>query len=330
MSLLFGTQIQSTYMMNGFSNDITGFKTPLGKGVYNQNHYQYNVIPLVQNGDYIAGDSSGGTGHQTVYRTTITDTNLADYWFSVVLRSNSWVASKGNTKLVVMDCPRCISVDFDGPTTAVTTVTITGADNNLKSMIEKKQILLATDGTVTFDKSFYLVESIYFSSDPGVQVAVGSSNIFGIPHLVPNVNYIHKVIWDGTDLGTSVFTPGYNWRNTSNTNTDANYNQPTGYSIDAKGVVDLTAQTDPDSSRMLSVFYYVYGSDSELYAQSENSVDNSAGKIDYKTPRFQLPIRQNTSANMYIYPYLLEQDLTGAQFPEDQVFMTKYRALLAT
>lgn len=327
MTNIFSTSTVSTYLRNGMSSDITGFKTPIGTGVYQQVHYQYNVTPSTLNTDYIAGSAAGGTGTQRVYETGST---VASEQFSVVFRNNSWAVVKGGDKYMFMDCSRVPSVTFSAATLALTTIKITGADNNLKPVIAESQIPVGTVGQFNMNKSFYLINGVYFSSDPGVNLCVGNSNKIGLPHFVPHENYIHNVKWNGAEIDPlQFFYPGYIWRNTSNDRLNANYLTPTSYTIDAHGIIDLGTQTNqPDGTRMLSVYYYVYGTDAELYAQAENSINNNASKVQYRTPISQIPLVTNTSGS-YIFPYLVEQDLTGAQYPADEPFMIKYRAALA-
>lgn len=317
------TNTQATYLMNGLACDITGYKSPITKGVYLQNHYFYNVIPFAQNTSAIAASQ----------RPYATGSAIADEAYSVIFSNNDSVILRGSERYTLADCPRIPILNFGAATAAVTTVTIVGLDNNLKIVIAQKQIPLGQTATVVLNKAFYLVSKVFFSSDPGVAVSVGWSNYIGIPHFVPSSNYVHNIKWNGAAIADNLFTPGFNWRTTSIDPLNANYLAPTGFTADAHGYVNLSTQGSlPDGSRMLSIFYYVYGSDAELYAQAENSIviDPTNQTIFSKTPIFQLPIRTNASATTFIDPYLTEQDLTGAQFPGDELAMARYLAALAS
>ena len=318
------TDTQATYLMNGLACDITGYKAPITKGVYLQNHYLYNVIPLAQNTSAIAAS-------QRVVATGSTDPDQA---FSITLSFNDSVILRGSERYTLADCPRIPLLNFGaGVTVGVTTVTITGLDNNLKLLVAQQQIPIGATGIVVSNKAFYLISKIFFSSDPGVAVSVGWSDYIGIPHFVPSSNYVHSIKWNGAAIADNLFTPGFKWRTTSTDSLNANYLAPTGFTADAHGYVNLSTQgSRPNGSRMLSIFYYVYGADAELYAQAQNSIviDSTYQTIVYASPIGQLPIRTNTSGVTFVDPYLIEQDLTGAQYPGDQLAMTRYRLALAS
>lgn len=331
MSRIFPNQTQSTYLENGLSWDITGYKTPTGKGVYGQHIYSYNIVPWELDDDLIAGNASGGAGTQTPYQTTVIlpdqGTQTPTIVYALNLRTNGRAIIGDNNSYVVLDCLRVPFIHFAGASVA-TIAYIIGVDNNFKVVINKISIAAGTTADTYFTKSFLMVKEIYFTANPGVQVSVGFGNKFGLPHFVPKVNYIQSLTWNGAALATNTFTPGFIWRQTSTDPLDPAYG-PTVLTGDAHGIINLSAQGSlPNRARMLSVNYYIYGTDNELSAAVSNAAD--LNNPFYGTSAvLQVDLQQNESATAYVTPYLVEQDWTGAQYPADNVFMDQYRAALA-
>lgn len=332
MSLVFPNQTQSTYLENGFSWDITGYKTPIGKGIYGQHNPSYNIIPYALDPDIIAGNALGEVGYQVPYETTVIlpdqGTQTPTIVYAVVLRNTSRSINNDNNRYIFLDCDRVPFIRFFAPTISATEVYITGLDNNFKTVISKIAVPAGTAANTYFTKSFSLISEVYFTARPGVTISIGAGDKFGLPQFVSNVNYIHTLTWNGTALSTATFTPGVIWRQTSNNPLDALFNAPTVTSGDAHGIIDLTGEVNlPNAARMLSVHYYLYGTDSELNADVSNAA--MPNNPSYQTsPVLQVQLQANASGN-YVKPYFVEQDTFGAQFPADQVFMNEYRLALA-
>lgn len=330
MSRIFPNQTQSTYLENGLSWDITGYKTPTGKGVYGQHIYSYNVVPWALDSDLIAGGSSGEGGTQIPYQTTVIlpdqGTQTPTIVYALTLRTNGRAIIGDNNSYVVLDCLRVPFIRFTGPSVA-TNAYIFGVDNNFKVVISKISIPAGTTADTYFTKAFLMVSEIYFTANPGVQVSAGFGDKFGLPHFVPKVNYIQSLIWNGAALATNTFTPGFIWRQTSTDPLDPEYG-PTVTTGDAHGIINLSTQGSlPDRSRMLSVNYYIYGTDNELSAAVSNAA-NVDNPFFQTSAVLQVDLQVNASDNSYVTPYLVEQDMTGAQYPADNVFMDQYRAAL--
>jgi len=331
MSRIFPNQTQSTYLENGLSWDLTGYKTPTGKGVYGQHNYSYNIVPWELDTDLIAGNSSGGSGTQTPYQTTVILPDQATQTPTIVyalnLRTNNRAIIGDNNSYVVADCFRVPLIRFSGAS-AATDIYIIGLDNNFKVVINKIAIAAGTTANTYATKAFLMINEIYFSASPGVQVSVGWGNKFGLPHFVPKVNYIQTLTWNGAALATNTFTPGFIWRQTSTDPLNPAYG-PTVTTGDAHGIINLSAQASlPNRDRMLSVNYYIYGTDSELSAAVSNAA-NADNPFFQTSAALQVNLQVNASITSYVTPYLVEQDMTGAQYPADNVFMDQYRAALA-
>ena len=331
MSILFPNQVQSTYLQNGLSADIAEYKTPIGKGIVYQHNYTYNVVPAQLDVNNVAGNDTGSAGTQVPYERTIVlpETNVPTIVYGVVLRSNTVrVLTNPSDKYIAMDCLRVPIVVFSAPTTAPTDVYIFGLDNNFKFLIDKITVAAGTNGNVYFNKSFLLIKDVIFTSVPGVPISVGRGNKFGLPHLVTDLNYIHSLKWNNAALNTNTFTAGLIWRSTT---TNPQTKTPNVSSSDSHGLIDLSAQGQlPDFIRLLTVHYYVYGTDAELNAQVQNAANPDPNNGFYNTSAVQqVSLQLNASGSNYAMPYLVEQDMTGAQYPGDEVFMSKYRLALA-
>ena len=134
--------------------------------------------------------------------------------------------------------------------------------------------------------------------------------------------------WNGAALATNTFTPGFIWRQTSTDPLNPAYG-PTVSTGDAHGIINLSAQGSlPNRARMLSVNYYIYGTDNELSAAVSNAAD-AENPFFGTSAVLQVDLQVNASTTSYVAPYLVEQDMTGAQYPADNVFMDQYRAALA-
>lgn len=300
----------TSYIQNGTRVDIQKVQMLLGTGVQQPPMCLYNVIPAAPNNTYVAA-AQGVLANTPLTLTT----------------ANS-ITFLGQYPVVVLDCQRGLSITFAANTTSNTTVTWTGYDDRnipvtstatFNSGTVGGTYPLANGGTVNQLKCCSMVSSVTFTADPGVQVSIGTGLTIGLPYFCPNRQYIQSLSWNGgwgimTNTGTVasvlwnplqslIFTTGYQFNPVSGAGAVA---PPSATTRDARGFVDLgnatAALNPPNGSRLLSVFYYVYGADSYLQAQLTNALPSAITQTGITT----------TTLNRL---QMLAQDEVGLQFP---------------
>jgi hypothetical protein len=282
-----------SHISNGITTDINGTTFPLQTGVPVQNIYTFKVIPAsVENEAVCQFKNFGDTGA------------------GGSLTLNTFVVGSGNDIIsrpivflgqpaVLLDCERILVLYFSKATLGACIATVTGYDyRGVAIYITSGNIPTGTNN-VNIYAGFSVVTSVSLSANPfpsgDGSVSVGTNSQISLPYLLTNTSYVINSSWAGSDQAT--IEAGYNWRvipELSLTST-------------ARGFVDCN-NVACDGNKELIVTYYVYGSDSELNAEIMN-LNQSSLKIvgvqktessDYPNP-------------VYVYPYLLDQDLTGLQ-----------------
>lgn len=300
----------TSYVQNGMSTDINGTLFPLQSGVPLQNLYLFDIIPAYLSSNCISNSNTWQPGGQPLNQTnTGSDNNIISTALNLKNITGFGISNRDVTG-ILLDCERGISLSFSGGTLiANTTVTVTGFDY-LGNALQFSQALSGTVGTVYINQPISIVTSVVFSANfnPGgsgavTNVAIGNSNIIGLPYYLPNLNSLIQVGWTGSEFLSTV-TPGNNWRITN----------PSSTPVPVRGSVNLPSNADGEN--LLTVLYYVYGSDSELNAELNNA-NQSSLKI--------ASIQTSTGSNpQTVIPYLTQYDLTGVVYPADNDFIYAY------
>jgi hypothetical protein len=106
-----------------------------------------------------------------------------------------------------LDCPRAVSIVSGTGTLTNRNVTISGYDYYGQAMSEVIATGTVQSTTVKGKKAFYLITSATISGALGATIAVGTTDILGIPVRVVNVAYVASVKSNSTlaqDAGTFV------------------------------------------------------------------------------------------------------------------------------
>jgi hypothetical protein len=106
-----------------------------------------------------------------------------------------------------LDCPRAVSIVSATGTLTNRNVTITGYDYYGQAMSEVIATGTVQSTTVKGKKAFYQILSASISGALGATIAIGTTDIIGIPVRVTNVAYIASVKSNSTlaqDAGTFV------------------------------------------------------------------------------------------------------------------------------
>jgi hypothetical protein len=116
----------------------------------------------------------------------------------------STVLSNGTTVLQ-LDCPRvvCTTTGAGSPTTV--NITVSGYDYYGQAMSEVIATGTVASTTVNGKKAFYQISGVTASAGSVVTVAVGTTDLIGLPVRVTDRGYITRAGWDNTlaeDAGT--------------------------------------------------------------------------------------------------------------------------------
>lgn len=249
------TRQNVTQIQNGISCGIFNVTNPYSLDVFQAPHFTYNEVPIAPSNTYVAASQAitGGT--------------------ALTLNSANFVTLFGNQQVVRLDCPRVLTFIPAGTTTTAAVITYTGYDARLVAVTGTITMPIGTTiaGVVGL-KALKYVTSVTLSANPGFNVSVGiSGTTFGLPVFIPNKQYIYRISWNGALLdtyGAGVVTTGNQFNSLSSPYITA----PTAASLDARGLV--TVPSAADGAQMLSVYGYVYGADSQLYAKMESSDPN--------------------------------------------------------
>lgn len=103
------------------------------------------------------------------------------------------VTLKDNSVGYALDCPRTLIITIGAGTITNRNITITGFDYYGQAMSEVIATGTTQSTTVSGLKAFYIVTSITTSGAVGGTVAVGTTDVLGIPVRVANAGYITSV-----------------------------------------------------------------------------------------------------------------------------------------
>lgn len=172
-----------TYMGINTNNPL-GDPSPMDVGVGPLGRiYVWDVVPLTkQTNNISAAASYAGAGNATLAAGTGTT--------SVVLTNGSTV--------IQLDCPRAVSITIGAGTIADTAITVSGYDYYGQAMSEVIQTGTTQSTTVNGKKAFYQVASVAVAGAVGGTVAVGTTDILGIPVRVTDAGYVASVGWNNT------------------------------------------------------------------------------------------------------------------------------------
>jgi len=129
---------------------------------------------------------------------------------SITLTAGTSVKSVVNTSgttVLQLDCPRAVSIVSGTGTLTDRNVTITGYDYYGQAMSEVIATGTVQSTTVAGKKAFYQIVSATISGALGATIAIGTTDVFGIPVRVVDGGYICHVGWAGSfalDTGTFV------------------------------------------------------------------------------------------------------------------------------
>jgi hypothetical protein len=172
-------------------NSALGNPSPMGQGVGPLGRiYVWDTVPAAPLTNNIATAS--------VYTSTVT--------LTAGTSTTSVVRPDGIT-VVQLDVPRAVSTTTGAGTPTTRNVTISGFDVYGQPMSEVIATGAVASTTVNGKKAFFQIRSITISGSPVVTVAVGTTDILGIPVRMTNVAYVSSVRWDSTlaeDAGTFV------------------------------------------------------------------------------------------------------------------------------
>jgi hypothetical protein len=120
--------------------------------------------------------------------------------------TTSVVRADGVT-VVQLDVPRAVATTTGAGSPTTRNVTISGYDYYGQPMSEVIATGAVASTTVNGKKAFFQISGITISGSPVVTVAVGTTDILGVPVRMTNVAYVSSVRWDSTlaaDAGTFV------------------------------------------------------------------------------------------------------------------------------
>ena len=165
--------------------------SPMGEGVGPLGRvYVWDSVPLAAATNNIATAS--------VYTSTVT--------LTAGTGTTSVVRPDGIT-VVQLDVPRAVATTTGAGSPTTRNVTISGYDVYGQPMSEVIATGAVASTTVNGKKAFFQIRSITISGSPVVTVAVGTTDVLGIPVRVTNGGYIAHVGWAGSfaiDSGTFV------------------------------------------------------------------------------------------------------------------------------
>lgn len=135
---------------------------------------------------------------------------------SYAVAGNATLAAGAGTKsattasgvsVIQLDCPRAVSITIGTGTIADTNVTVSGFDYYGQAMSEVIATGTTQSTTVNGKKAFYQVSQVAVAGDCGGTIAVGTTDIIGLPVRVTDAGYLASVGYNNTlarDAGTFV------------------------------------------------------------------------------------------------------------------------------
>lgn len=294
-------QQETTYLRNGWSFDVTGVKTPYGKGVVIPPICNYIVTPIANDDTYVA------TGQRTTANKALTLNSTYTYTYN-------------GSKVVVADCSRNLLIQFTNNVTADIGFTIVGYDINYRQVTEFCDIT-AGDRTTSTQKCFFMIQSITPNATVNNQnVTVGTQDIFGLPFYLAHKGDVNSVYWNNEVLASNFIATGYEWRRLGQTNST---------SIEPNGRV--LVDSVPDGVKTIRISYYCYGADSQFAAVLDNQVrQNTIGNASTDWAIDYAAVKKNTSNTAYAYGGITPYDLIAPQYPADSTFIAAYYAALTS
>ena len=172
-------------------NSALGNPSPMGLGVGPLGRiYVWDTVPVAKATNNIATASA--------YTAAIT--------LTAGTGTTSVVRQDGVT-VVQLDVPRAVAVTIGAGTIANRNVTISGYDVYGQPMSEVIATGTTQSTTVNGKKAFFQIASASVSGAVGATIALGTTDILGVPVRMTNVAYVSSVRWDSTlaeDAGTFV------------------------------------------------------------------------------------------------------------------------------
>lgn len=108
------------------------------------------------------------------------------------------IVTTAGTTVYQLDVPRAVSITIGAGTIADTAVTVSGFDYYGQAMSEVIQTGTTQSTTVNGKKAFYRVSQVAVAGDCGATIAVGTTDILGIPVRVIDAGYVASVGWNNT------------------------------------------------------------------------------------------------------------------------------------
>ena len=121
--------------------------------------------------------------------------------------SATLVTRADGTSAIQLDCPRAVGVTIGAGTITNRNVTINGYDYYGQAMSEVIATGTTQSTTVNGKKAFFQISSASVSGAVGATIALGTTDILGIPVRVTDAAYIASVGWNNVlarDTGTFV------------------------------------------------------------------------------------------------------------------------------
>lgn len=219
-----GQYIDGSGVTNG--TYITAFGTGSGGvGTYTVNNSQSaGSTTIYANGNALLGDPAPmDLGVGPLGRIYVFDvipqaklTNNISAAASYAVAGDATLAAGAGTKsattasgvsVIQLDCPRAVSITIGTGTIADTAVTVSGFDYYGQAMSEVIQTGSTQSTTVNGKKAFYQVSQVAVAGDCGGTIAVGTTDIIGLPVRVTDAGYLASVGYNNTlarDAGTFV------------------------------------------------------------------------------------------------------------------------------
>lgn len=115
------------------------------------------------------------------------------------------VVNAAGSTVYQLDVPRAVSITIGTGTISATNITVSGFDIYGQAMSEVISTGTTQSTTVNGKKAFFQVSSVAVAGNPGGTVAVGTTDIIGLPVRVTDAGYLARVGWNNTlaeDAGT--------------------------------------------------------------------------------------------------------------------------------
>lgn len=307
-------QQEVSHIVNGISTDIYGVSFPLTSGVTMPQLCVYNLIPPPT----VA--SSVGYFLTTAFNGGVITLNTANTSGSGILITEA-ISFNGNQAIKFANGLEN-SVWFSPASATVTgmNVTITGYDYCGVAVSEVLTINAGSvSGVIQSNKTYWLVTSITFSANPGVNVQIGNGYLFGLPYMLRSFSNVINAWWNNAQIDPTLYMgPANPWRSTAPNMTA---HTPDTLTTSARGVIKVPSTAAPNGVRLLSTSYYVYGANAQTEAELTNLNQSTLTWVG---------VQRNASNTAYVAPSLTEADLTGLQYPGDLPFINAYQTQKAT